>query len=95
MMWLVILGPWKSALKTTNNKTQTNRFLLEILKIIFKNLKWVLLLVFQKLYFYFNLTVKFWLNNLSVYYDIIGGRFNDTTSDQIELCARICVCVCV
>ena len=42
----------------SNNKTPTNRFLAEILKINFKILKCVLLAVSEKMYFYFSITNK-------------------------------------
>ena len=45
----------------SNNLTLSNRFLAEIIKIIFKNLKCVLLIIFSRIYFCFNLTANFWL----------------------------------
>ena len=76
--------------------SQTNRFLAEIMRIIFKNLKCVLLYIFQRIYFYFKLTAKFWRKIFfSVIYNIIWGKFNNTTMGSQDLSLKFCLCLCI
>ena len=58
----------KTKQQQISKMTQTNRFRVEIIKIIFKNLKCVLVF-FLRIYFYFNLTTKVWQQIF--YYNIL------------------------
>ena len=81
---------------------QTNRFLTEMIKINFKNLKFVLLLTFQKnILSFFNLTAKSWhwvrfffllwyCMKEILWHIIEPKRFEPHLSSM-----RTCVCVCV
>ena len=55
-MWLNISGPKNQPQKQQHD----SRFLAEMIKIILKNLKLLLPLILQRIYFCFNLVAKFW-----------------------------------
>ena len=78
--------------------SKANRFLTEIIKIIFKNLKCDLLPGFQRICFCFNLTVTFLIATkfFSVYLIIIWGKFNNSSSGpKYTSPFKFCVCLSV
>ena len=108
-------GPVKISRKNnqnlSNNMTLKNEFQFEIIKIILKTLKCVLVAVFQRVYFCFNLAAKhckYFFRFIIIFYLLIQHRAQNIRnpsmfcscmwvflSPWISKCVCVCVCACM